>query len=376
VSGLSRERDTSGETVTSGGSGFGMMAIVTGIERGFISRTEGIERLTTMINFLMQSDRFHGAWSHWINGTTGEVVPFSTEDNGGDLVETSYTVMGLLTVRQYLNASDPAEQALITKINTLWESVEWDWYTRGENSLTWHWSPNYGWNLNMKIRGWNEALITYVLAASSPTHGISKTVYEGGWKNSSQYINGNLYFGITLPLGPDYGGPLFFEQYTFLGLDPRNLNDGTVNYWEQAKNHTLINRAYCEANPKVFAGYSNTCWGLTASDGNNGYSAHSPTNDLGVIAPTAALSSFPFTPVESMDAMKHLYYTLGDRLWGNYGFYDAFNPTENWYATSNIAIDQGPIIIMIENHRSGLLWDLFMSCPEVQAGLSNLGFNY
>jgi len=376
VSGLSRERNTSDQTVTSGGSGFGIMAIIVGIERGFITRSEGISRLSTMINFLEQSDRFHGAWSHWLNGTTGKVIPFSPNDDGGDLVETSYLVMGLLTLRQYLDNSIAIENDLIKKINDLWESVEWDWYTQGENSLTWHWSPNFGWEKNMKIRGWNEALITYIMAASSATHSISKDVYDGGWTNSNHFLNGKSFYNITLPLGQDYGGPLFFEQYTFLGIDPRSLKDVHVEYWDQVVNHTLINREHCKINPLGYVGYNEYCWGLTASDGNNGYSAHSPTNDRGVITPTAALSSIPFTPMESMDALKHFYYILGDRLWGPYGFYDAFNITENWYASSNIAIDQGPIIIMIENYRTGLLWNLFMACPEIQQGLNNLGFTY
>ena len=376
VSGLSRERNTSGETVTSGGSGFGIMAIIVGMERGFITRQGGVARLSTMIDFLQQADRFHGAWSHWLNGTTGKVIPFSPKDNGGDLVETSFMAMGLLTLRQYLNNGVPGESALIDKINTLWESIEWDWYTQGENFLTWHWSPEFGWEMNMKVRGWNEALITYVMAASSSSHGISKEVYDGGWTSGNHYINGKTFYNIELPLGPDYGGPLFFEQYTFLGIDPRNLKDAQTDYWKQVVNHTLINRQHCVVNPLKYLSYNQQCWGLTASDGNNGYSAHSPSNDRGVITPTAALSSFPFTPSESMDVLKHLYYILGDRTWGPYGFYDAFNASENWYATSNIAIDQGPIIIMIENYRTGLLWDLFMSCPEVQTGLSKLGFTY
>lgn len=376
VSGLTRERDTAGETIASGGSGFGIMAIIVGIERGFITRAEGITRLKTMVEFLEQSDRFHGAWPHWLNGTSGKVIPFSAKDDGGDLVETSYVIMGLLTLRQYLDVGNAIEGELVDKINTMVAGVEWNWYARGENVLTWHWSPNFGWDMNLKIRGWNEALITYVLAAASGTHGISTQVYEGGWKNSNHYENGKNFYNIKLPLGEDYGGPLFFEHYSFLGIDPRNLADAQVNYLEQAVNHTLINRQHCIVNPQGYIGYSADCWGLTASDGNGGYSAHSPTNDRGVITPTAALSSFPFTPEESMDAIKYFYYMLGDRLWGPYGFYDAFNITEGWYATSNIAIDQGPIIIMIENHRSGLLWNLFMSCPEVQIALDKLGFTY
>lgn len=377
VSGMARERNTSGNLVTSGGSGFGLMALIVGIERGFITRAQGVERLTKVINFLETCDRYHGAWPHWLNGTTGKTIPFSANDNGADLVETSFLVQGLLSVRQYLNSADPAEQSLINRINTLWHGVEWDWFTReGQDVLYWHWSPDKGWAMNMPISGYNEALIVYTLAAASPTHAISPSVYTKGWARSGGIVNNRLFYNIKLPLGFDYGGPLFFTHYSFLGMNPKNLSDTYGSYWEQNVNHTLINRAYCIDNPKKFVGYSGNNWGLTASDNQSGYSAHSPTNDLGVISPTAALSSMPYAPAESLAALKFFYFTLGDRLWGEYGFYDAFNSTEGWTANSFLAIDQGPIIIMIENHRTALVWNLFMSAPEVKNGLTNLGFTY
>ncbi|MEO9477324.1 MAG: glucoamylase family protein [Cyclobacteriaceae bacterium] len=380
TSGLARERNTSGETVTIGGSGFGVMAIIVGIERGFISRAEGIDRLYTIVNFLQGwADRFHGVWPHWLNGTNGNVIPFSGNDDGGDLVETAFMIQGLIAARNYLDDQNTLEAQIITKINTLVDEVEWDWYTQDDQSvLYWHWSPNFGWEKNHKITGWNESLIVYVLAASSTTHTIDPAVYTTGWSRSGSMVNsaGNSYYDYTLPLRNDKGGPLFFAHYSFLGLDPRNLSDQYANYWEQNVNHTMINRAYCIDNPRNYLGYSAQCWGLTASDNYEGYNAHSPDNDKGVITPTAALSSFPYSPEESMEALKHFYYILGDRLWGNYGFYDAFSPKENWTASSYLAIDQGPIIVMIENHRTGLLWDLFMSDPEVEAGLTKLGFTY
>jgi hypothetical protein len=377
ASGMARERNNSGDLVTSGGTGFGIMALIVGIERGFITRAQGIERMDKILDFLETADRFHGAWPHWINGTNGDVIPFSANDNGGDLVETAFLVEGLITFRQYLDSGVPAEQTLIARINTLWQGVEWDWYRRSsQNVLYWHWSPNLDWVMNHQIKGWNECLITYVLAASSTTHTIPKNVYDVGWASNGDIQNGNTYEGITLPLGSAYGGPLFFTHYSFLGLDPTNLSDAYANYSTQNTNHSLINYKYCVRNPKQFVGYGEDCWGLTASDNHIGYSAHSPTNDLGVITPTAALSSFPYTPDESMKALKFFYYKMGDRLWGEYGFYDAFNLTEGWTASSYLAIDQGPIIVMIENHRTGLLWDLFMSAPEVQAGLTKLGFTY
>ena len=377
ASGMARERNTSGDLVTTGGSGFGVMALIVGMERGFITRPQGLDRLNKILTFLETCDRYHGAWPHWINGNTGKTIPFSANDNGADLVETAFMVQGLIAMRQYLNTTNLIEQQFINRINALWQAVEWDWFTRSnQNVLYWQWSLDKGWTMNMQINGYNEALITYTLAAASPTHSINSPVYNNGWARNGAIRNNKLFYNIKLPVGYDYGGPLFFAHYSFLGLNPKNLSDQYANYWEQNVNHTLINRAYCIENPKNFVGYSNQNWGLTASDNQSGYSAHSPTNDLGVISPTAALSSMPYTPTESMEALKFFYYTMGDRLWGNYGFYDAFNVTEGWVANSYLAIDQGPIIIMIENHRSELLWNLFMSAPEVKDGLTKLGFSY
>ncbi len=374
--GMARERNSSGDIVTTGGSGFGVMALIVGMERSFISRDQGLFQLNKILTFLETCDRFHGAWPHWLNGVTGKVVAFTTKDDGADLVETSYMVQGLLTMRQYLNAAVPAEQLLIGRINALVNAVEYTWFTQGQNVLYWHWSPDYGWAMNMQIRGYNETLITYVMAASSPTHAIAPAAYHQGYARNGAIKNGNSYYGYTLPLGEAYGGPLFFTQYSFLGLDPRNLSDQYANYWTQNVNQSLINMQHCIHNPKKWLGYSADCWGLTACDNPWGYNAHSPTNDLGVIAPTAALSAMPFTPAESMKALHHFYYLLGNRLFGDYGFYDSFDETEGWWASSTLAIDQGPIVCMIENHRSQLLWNLFMSCPEVQSGLTSLGFTY
>jgi hypothetical protein len=376
VSGLARERNTSGDVVTSGGSGFGIMSIIVGIERNFITRSDGVDRIKKMVTFLESADRFHGAWSHWINGSTGDVIPFSQNDNGGDLVETSYLIQGLLTFRQYLQPGDTVGNNLINRITNLYNTVEWNWYRQNNQSvLYWHWSIDKGWIMNHRIEGYNEALITYVMSAGSQTYGIDKPVYDIGWARNGNIVNGKNFYGITLPLGTDFGGPLFFAHYSFLGLDPRMLSDAYANYWTQNVNHTQINLQYCIDNPHAFVGYDENCWGLTASDNQQGYSAHSPTNDLGVITPTAALSSFPYAPDESMKALKFFYYTIGDRLWGEYGFYDAFNLTDGWIADSYLAIDQGPIVVMIENYRSALLWELFMSAPEVQLAKTNLGLN-
>ncbi len=382
VSGLSRERSNvtaehGHEVVTSGGSGFGVMAIIVAAERKWITREQAVDRLLKMVNFLRKAQSFYGMWSHWLDGGTGKVIPFSRRDDAADIVESSFLYAGLLCARQYFDQNNRKENELRTKINWTWQEADWKWFSKDTaKALYWHWSPNYGWSMNNAIRGWNECLITYVLAASSPTHPIDAEVYHQGFARSNTFINNKEFYGIRLPLGPDYGGPLFFSHYSFLGLDPRTLKDRYANYWEQNKNHTLINRQYCIDNPKHFKGYGPNSWGLTASDNHEGYNAHSPDNDLGVITPTAALSAFPYTPEYSMQALRHFYVNLGDKIWSEYGFVDAFNESKNWYAKSHLAIDQGPIIVMIENHRSGLMWKLFMSCPEIQQGLKKLGFTW
>lgn len=381
VSGLARERSNESfgygnETCTTGGTGFGIMSLIVATERKWVKREEAAKFMLKMVNFLLKAESYHGVFPHWLNGATGKTIAFSRKDDGADLVETSYLFQGLLCARQYFNKENATETDLRNRINWLWNEVEWNWFTQGKDVLYWHWSPNNGWAMDFEVRGFNECMIMYVLAASTPNekYKVSADVYHKGWAVNSFFKNGKTFYGYKLPLGFDYGGPLFFSQYSFLGLDPRQLKDKYANYWEQNQNHTLINYAYCVENPKKYKGYGENCWGLTASDTFDGYNAHSPTNDFGTITPTAALSAFPYTPDYAMKALKYFYYEKGDKLWSKYGFYDAFNETKGWYANSHLAIDQGPIIVMIENYRSGLLWKLFMSCPEIKNGLKKLDF--
>ncbi|MBK8489370.1 MAG: T9SS type A sorting domain-containing protein [Saprospirales bacterium] len=376
VCGMARERNTSGDIVTTGGTGFGIMAILVGIERGFITREAGLNRLIQIASFLQYADRFHGVWPHWMNGTTGNVIPFSTYDDGGDLVETSFLLQGLLTARQYFDQDDPIEEAFRDLVTSLWEDVDFNFYRKQVNNfLYWHWSPNYAWQMNFPIRGFNEAMIIYILAIASPTHGVPASLYHTGWAGAS-YTNGNSYYGYKLDVGPYRGGPLFFAHYSYLGFDPRLKRDAYANYFIRNRNHTYINREYCIENPEGHEGYGENSWGLTASDNPWGYLAHEPTagGDNGTITPTAALSSMPYTPNESIAALKHFYREYGSGLWGPYGFYDAFNPDQNWFANSYLAIDQGPIVCMIENYRTGLLWEKFMANPEIQSALDAIGF--
>ena len=385
TSGLARERirldgqypEHDQDVVTTGGSGFGIAGLVVAMERGFITRDQGVERLTRIVDFLERADRFHGVWSHWINGPTGKVKPFGQKDNGGDLVESCFLMQGLLCVRQYLNDGNEKEKNLIDRINALWHGMQFDWYTRGgQDVLYWHWSPEYEWEMNFPLEGYNECLIVYVLAAASPTHTVPASCYHKGWARSGGIKSDAAPYGYPLEVkhngAEQTGGPLFWAHYSWIGLDPRELKDQYADYWNVVRNHAMSNYKYCVENPKHYTGYGPDCWGLTASYSTEGYSAHCPGNDLGVITPTAALSSFPYTPEQSMAALKG-FYGRGESIWGKYGFYDAFSPASGWTLPRYLAIDQCTIAPMIENYRTGLLWRLFMSCPEVQQGLAKLG---
>lgn len=369
------------DVVTTGGSGFGLMAILVGIERGFITREEGVKHFQKVADYLEKADRFHGAWPHWLDGPTGKVKPFSKKDDGGDLVETAFLVQGMLAVREYFKDGNEEEKALAQKMDELWKGVEWDWYTKGEDVLYWHWSPNYGWEMNFPVGGYNECLIMYVLAAGSPTHPIEADAYHKGWARNDSIKTNRTYYDLELVLDHYEHddapvGPLFWAHYSYLGLDPRNLTDRYGDYWKLNRNHALVHYRYCVDNPKGYEGYGENCWGLTSSYSMRGYAGHRPGNDLGVISPTAALSSFPYTPEESMKFLEFLYAPERDSLIGEYGPYDAFSFEHDWMLPRYLAIDQGPIPVMIENYRTGLLWDLFMRAPEVKAGLDKLGFKY
>ena len=387
---LARERyhveDVSNDAniVTTGGSGFGLMTILVGVERGFVTKAEAVSRLTIALNFLENADRFHGAWPHWMDGNTGNVIPFGADDDGGDLVETSFLCQGLICIREYFKNGNSEEQSLAQKADDLWKGVEWDWYTKGENALYWHWSPNYAWIKNFKLEGYNECLVTYVLAAASPTHSISSQAYHQAWARNGAIVSAGSSFNLPKIFnhnGTSSVGPLFWAHYSYLGLDPRGLSDQYANYWTLNQNHSKIIYNYCVANPIGWNGYSDKCWGLTASytrntNGTVGYTAHQPNNDRGVITPTAAISSLPYTPVESMKFLHYLYEEKPDKFIGVAGPYDAISPHYNdWVTKRYLAIDQGTIVPMVENHRTGFLWNLFMQAPEVQSGLQSLGFS-
>ncbi|MCZ4224592.1 glucoamylase family protein [Pedobacter rhodius] len=366
-------------TVATGATGFGLMAILSGIDRGYVSKKEGFDRLNKILTFLEKADRFHGAWPHWIHGETGKVRPFGKKDNGGDLVETSFVAQALICIKEYYKNGTAEEKTLAKKADELFKGIDFSWYRNGsQNVLYWHWSPEYAWQMNFPVKGYNECLIMYVMGAASPTHTIPAEVYHEGWgRNGGIKANFKVY---GHPFTMDYQGqknsvgPLFWAHYSYLGLNPKGLKDRYADYWANNVNHTLAIHDYCIANPKGFKGYGTNSWGLTASYSVTGYAAHNPQEDFGVISPTAAISSIPYTPKESIKVIRHLYEDLGDKVWGKYGFYDAYSETDNWYPKRYLGIDQGPMVVMIENYRSGLLWKLFMQNQDVKNGLTKLGF--
>ena len=395
-SGMTRENIPGDDRiVATGASGMGIAALIVGVDRGFITRSQGIERLTKIVSFLEHAQRYHGAWSHYMDGGTGKTMPvFGTFDNGGDLVETSFLMQGLLAARQYFRRPSPAESDLYRRISQLWEAVEWDWY-RGPKPgdfIYWHWSAEWAWQIQHPLIGFNEVMITYLLAMASPTHSVSPEMYYSGWAGQSQnaisyregwsastdgdhYGNGHTYYGIKLDVGAGNGGPLFFTHYSFFGFDPHALHDRyTSSYFENNRNIALINRAYCIANPKHFEGYGPDAWGLTASDGPDGYVPHAPdpNYDHGTLTLTGALASFPYTPDASLAAFKHYYRDLGAQLWDIYGPRDAYNPGQNWISPIYMGLNQAPIVVMIENHRTGLVWKNFMANPEIPEMLHKL----
>ncbi|HTW79564.1 MAG TPA: glucoamylase family protein [Terracidiphilus sp.] len=395
-SGMARENIPGDDRiVATGASGMGIGALVVGVDRHFITREQGLERMEKIVSFLEKADRYHGAFSHYMNGATGKTMPlFGMFDNGGDLVETSFLMEGLLTARQYFNGASARERSLYQRITALWQGVEWDWYRDNPNSdfLYWHWSPEWSWQIHHPLIGFNEVMITYLLAIASPTHGVPASMYYTGWSSQSadaqhyregwsgttdgnHYGNGNTYFSIKLDVGVGPGGPLFFTDYSFFGFDPHALQDRfTSSYFDNNRNIALINRAYCIANPKHFTGYGAEAWGLTAADTPWGYEASAPddADDHGTLAPTGALSSFPYTPEASMQAFRHYYRDLGADLWDIYGPRDAYDPQAGWISPIYMGLNQAPIADMVENYRTGLLWREFMSNPEIKTMLAKL----
>ncbi len=383
-SGMARENTPGNDDIIAlGASGFGIMATVVAADRGFVTHRQAIDRLLQITAFLARADRFHGAWPHFLSDSTGHRLPvFDMYDDGADLVETSFLMEGLLTACQYFKADGPSGQELYDRITKLWRGVEWDWFraTPRREALYWHWSPEYSFYIANRLTGWNEVMITYLEAIASPTHPVPPSLYYTGYTGEGTdhvYGEHHTYYGIQLDMNyvPGSPGPLFFTQYSYMGFDPRGLRDKYADYFVNNRNEALVSQAYSIANPLHMKGYGADCWGLTAVDGPDGYDEYKPfVTDDGTIAPTGAISSFAYTPSQSMLALRHFYRDLGAHVWGIYGFRDAFNLQENWYSGITMGLNQAPQTVMIENYRTGLVWKNFMANPEIGSALERIGF--
>jgi len=382
-SGLARESIPGDpDLIAVGGSGFGIMALVVGADRGFAPRDLIVDRLLRITNYLAHADRFHGAWPHFLSGRTGHIVPaFGIYDDGADLIETSFMMQGLLTARGYFTRDTQKERRLRDEITALWRGVEWDWFnaTPQHDAIYWHWSPDFAFHKANRVGGWNETLMPYLLGIASPTHPLPPSLYYSGWCSEGnparKFGVHSESYGIPLEVADPHGatGPLFFTHYSFMGYDPRSVRDKYTDYFINNRNMSLIQQKYAIENPHHFVGYGADDWGMSAVSGPLAYHANDSLEDDGTLAPTAAMGAYAYVPDASLLALKHFYRDLGAQLWDVYGFRNAFNQTDDWYSPAELALNQAPQTVMIENGRTGLIWKSFMSNPEMPAMQKAIG---
>lgn len=360
--------------LTTGATGFGIMNLIIGVERGWINREEAARQIVKITRFLKRADRFAGAWAHWYK-PDGRMVPFGSQMQAGEIVETAFMMGGLLTASEYFTGGSDDEKEIRKATEEFWNSIEWNHFVK-DGMLYWIWHQDKN-SYELPLVGWNETLLVYILAMAAPdAHKVSPDIYKNCWQGYNFANLTRKTYGYSLPLGTDdNGGPLFLSQYSFLGLDPRYMQDQYAFYWTQNVSHTLINRHYCvyEA-PKEYR-YSEYDWGLTACEGcgeHPDYMSRDPKNDDGIIAPTAALSAFPYTPFYSTQVLLNLKNNYSD-LNGKYGFGVSYCPADKSVGKNYLAMEHAPIAIMMENYRSGLIWKLLMQNEHVQKGLQLAG---
>jgi hypothetical protein len=387
ASGLSPEgRPGWGPTITAiGASGMGIENIIVGVERGFIPRQEGLDLILRQLRFLdTKAEKQKGAFGHWMDDGSGEIKPFMNPGTSVDLVETAFLIEGVIIAREYFKGDTPEEKELREIANRLSANVEWDKFmARAEKDpsnpkktnwvhetnapvMIWHWHPVDGFS-DVPVKGFNEALMCYLLGIGSETHPINPQSYYEGWMDPQRGLGkAREDFGIKHSLGYGVGWPLFFAHYTFIGYDPKQVSYDGKSYFDHFVDACRIQQLYAKSRAGEFKGFD-TLWGQAASLYPKGYRPNEPgPRDDGTIASTAALSSMPYLPEAVIPCMESMYLNYGDRLWGPYGFYNAINPTQNWVGQKYIGIELGPIAPMIENYRSGLFWKLFMQSPEAR----------
>ena len=373
ATGMAYNSSTDKATLTTGASGFGIMSLVVGVERGWLQRDEAVDQIVRIVRFLKKADRFAGAWAHWYN-QSGKIVPFGNQNQAGEIVETAFMMGGLLTACEYFNGNSAGEIEMREATEYFWNTIEWNHFVRNGH-MYWIWHQDSD-SYELPLIGWHETLLVYVLAMAAPEeHRVSESVYRSCWQGYNFSHSGRETYGYELPLGSDLGGPLFLSQYSFLGLDPRRMMDSHCYYWAQNQNHTMVNRHYCVYEAPADNMYSASNWGLTACGGcgsHPAYLSRDPENDDGVIAPTAAISAFPYTPFYSAQVLLNLERNY-PKLNGKYGFGVAYCPAEKAVSSEYLAMEHAPMAIMMENYRSGLIWKLLMRNALVQRGLQAAG---
>ena len=382
TNGLIKDRSTLSSPCSIASLGFGLSAICIGIDHGWVSRDDGRARIRTALqtlwtkpqgNALSGTIGYKGLYYHFLD-MPGALRTWDCELS---TIDTALLFAGIIDAKQYFDTADPVDVEVRALADSIYYRADWEFMRNFAPSIYMGWKPGTGFSTFGQWIGYNEAMILFILALGSPTHPVPATT----WTAWTSGYNWSTQYGQTYVIFP----PLFGHQYSHCWIDFRSIYDTYmanrgITYFENSRRATLAQRAYCIANPSGRVGYGANQWGLTASDGPTGYNARGAPpsqNDDGTISPTAVGGAVPFAPEVAIPALHHLYDTYGPQLFSTYGFRDAFNLTVNpdWYDTDYIGIDQGPIIVMIENYRTGKVWQRFMANPDIQRGLQRAGFH-
>ncbi|MDM7914397.1 MAG: glucoamylase family protein, partial [Candidatus Eisenbacteria bacterium] len=380
ANGLIKDRSTPGSACSIASVGFGLSAILIGIDHGWITRDEGRARILTTLETFWNGPQgtapdgmigYKGLFYHFLDMNTAT----RTWDCELSTIDSALLFAGILDAREYFTTDDPVDVQVRTLADSLYYRADWNFFRNGNPGILMGWRPGTGFAGFGQWVGYNEAMILYILAIGSPTHPVPAS----SWNTWTSGYHWQTQYGYTYVIFP----PLFGHQYSHCWIDFRYIQDAHmrgrgITYFENSRRATLAQRNYCIANPFGHIGYGANLWGITACDGPDGYAAHGappPQNDDGTIAPTAPAGSIPFTPDESLAVLQNLYDNYRAMLWGPYGFRDAFNLDRGWWDTDYIGIDQGPIVLMIENYRTGAVWERIERNGDVQWGLHLAGFD-
>ncbi len=380
ANGMVKDRDTGGSVSSIAATGFGLSALCIGVDHGWLDRAAVRSRVLTTLNTFWTGPQgtavngmigYKGLYYHWLDMNTAT----RTWDAELSTIDTALLMAGIIDARHYFTGSDPEEVQIRALADSIYLRCNWEFMRNFSNGIKMGWKPGGGgfggfgpWV------GYNEAMILYILALGSPTHPIPASQWTT-WTSTYSWQTRYGYTNINFP-------PLFGHQYSHCWVDFRGLQDvftfsKGITYFENSRRATLAQRAYCIANPSNWVAYSDSLWGLTASDDPFGYAAHGappPWSENGTITPTAGISSLPFAPEVVVPLMHNLWDNWRGTLWGPYGFTDAFNPTQSWVGQDVLGIDQGPIVMMIENYRNEAVWRRISQNEWIANGLTRAGF--